>query len=357
MIIQIILITLLFLFLIVVLYIQQYKYDPNWKIYQVDEEFNITNPSDRLYEPFNELFLTVDNINDARLIFFTDYSDIDNNIEQINYPNNALVYAINGSDLMASKSKLASFFQYSKLEKFIPVTYILDHHDLGSLSEEDGIIYFLKKNVQRQEGTLITKDVKYIKEKAKADEYVVCQKLLQNPLLVNNRKINMRVYMLVTSSFGTINFYIYNNGFIYYTPNFFKKNSTDADVNITTGYIVRQVYIDNPLTHKNLYDFLGEEKSTKIKNNINELFGHIKTIYEKQLASHNILGYRFNIFGVDIAPDENYKVTIMEINKSPDLSYKDERDSAVKLTMVKDMMNLIGVFKSTEGNKDNFIKI
>jgi hypothetical protein len=355
MILHIVLSTLLFLLFIVVLYIQQYKHNKNWTVYQVDQEFNITKDSDELYSPFNELFSTVNKINDARLIFFTDYGDIDNNIEKINYPKDAYIYAIRGSDLMASKSNLASFFQYSKLEKYIPLTYILSHHDLSGLSEDNGAIYFLKKNVQRQEGTLITKDVKYIKEKAREDGYVVCQELLQNPLLINKRKINMRVYMLITSSFGKIDFYFYNNGFIYYTPKYFEKNSIETDVNITTGYIDRQVYIDNPLTHKNMYDLLGDEKSIKLKENINEFFKNFKDVYKTQLESNNTMGNRFNVFGVDIAPDENYKVTIMEVNKAPDLSYKDKRDSEVKLNMVKDMMNLMGILD--DGNKDNFIKV
>ena len=36
---------------------------------------------------------------------------------------------------------------------------------------------------------------------------------------------------------------------MYYTPELFEKNSSDLKKNITTGYIDRQIYIDNPLTH------------------------------------------------------------------------------------------------------------
>ena len=66
--------------------------------------------------------------------------------------------------------------------------------------------------------------------------------------------------------------------------------------------------------------------------------------------------FRFNIFGIDIAPDESLNVKIMELNKAPDLSYKDDRDANVKLNMVKDMMNLVGIFE-TIGDSDNFILI
>ena len=39
---------------------------------------------------------------------------------------------------------------------------------------------------------------------------------------------------------------------------------------------------------------------------------------------------KFQIFGADIAPDENLNVTIMEINKGPDIGFKDERDGNLK---------------------------
>ena len=50
----------------------------------------------------------------------------------------------------------------------------------------------------------------------------------------------------------------------------------------------------------------------------------------------------------------------MEFNKAPDLSYKDERDGAVKLNMVKNMLSLVGILKPDNKSRNayqNFIKI
>ena len=49
----------------------------------------------------------------------------------------------------------------------------------------------MKKNVQRQEGIRITKDFDQLLNGIK-DEYIIVQELLQNPFLVNGRKINLR---------------------------------------------------------------------------------------------------------------------------------------------------------------------
>jgi hypothetical protein len=230
--------------------------------------------------------------------------------------------------------------------------------DQDSLNLQKDTIYILKKNIQRQEGILITKDIDYIKDKAYKDGYIVCQELLQDPFLVNKRKINMRVYLLIVINKSDIDMYIYNDGFMYYTPKFFEKNNLEKDVNVTTGYIDRQVYVDNPLTHHDLYKFLGNEKSNLLKTNMVTMFKEFKNVYTSELLelNKNSKNKRFNIFGVDIAPDENLDVKTIELNKSPDLSYKDERDGAVKLNMVKNMLSLVGILQK-DNVSQNFIKI
>lgn len=349
--IQLLLIAILFLVLLVVILLRK-NYNQIYEVYQVNDEFDFTKPSDELYQPLNQLFTTVDNIKDAQLITFTDYGRIDQNIDKLPVSGKTYVYAIQGSDIMADKASLADVFYRNKLDVYIPKTYIFNNQPMQL---QEGNIYFLKKNVQRQEGALITRNIEYIKKQAGHDGYVVCQELLQDPFLVDGRKINMRVYMLIVT-YPTFKIYYYNNGFIYYAPSKFVKNSIDKDVNITTGYVDREIYRYNPLTHSDLYMQIGKQKSSVLQKNIKDVFTKFKNAYSNTLIDLNKNKKRFNVFGVDIAPDESLGVKIMEINKSPDLSYKDERDANVKLNMVIDMFNLVGILKSA-GNKNNFISV
>jgi hypothetical protein len=372
------LIILFILFLFVVLYIMRHrtpiadikKNDLNTSsklaVCQINSSFD-TDHCDKVSKPFkdiidaNEVAYT-NKFDQANLILFTDYSLIDQNYGKLPFQNDKLyyVYGISGSDQMANKAALGTYMKDKGYENFIPKTYVLYKSDDMSLFAREcknKKIYILKKNIQRQEGNLITEDITYIKTKALRDGYVVCQELLQNPYLVNRRKINIRIYLLVLSTKDKCSFYIYNNGFMYYTPDFFKPNTTDSKYNITTGYIDRKVYEENPLTLQDFYDYLGDEKAFKLAENINLTFRALKDCYidvlYKSNSRQNILN--FNIFGVDIAPDNNLETQIIEINKGPDLSYKDERDKGVKLTMIRDLLNLVDL--SSDGNKDNFIKV
>lgn len=338
-------------------------------VFQFNSSFDNYENGDPIMSPFNEILdcSYVKSFKDANIILFSDFTLIDQNIKTISFNKFKYyyVYGIMGSDDMANKIKLAEYLMLSGNKDKIPITYILENkNDIEKLKQkyyktnqekynnENKDIYILKKNIQRQEGLLITDDINKIINND--DKYLVAQELLQNPFIINKRKINMRIYMLVVIKNNNIDFYIYNNGFIYYSPKEWKEKSIENDINITTGYIDRQIYIDNPLTHFDLYKYIGDEKSSILQKSILNLFKNIKLTYEtlllKKNKSDNIIN--FNIYGCDIAPDNNLNTKIIEINKGPDLTYKDERDRYVKYNLVKDCLEII----NNNYNK-NYIKL
>jgi hypothetical protein len=338
---RIFLILLFIIIFIVVVYISILKKKIDTPIlFQFNKDFDNFNYSDDINKPFSELGISNTNaFKDATFILFSDYTFIDTNLDKIPFKKSQIIYGFKGTDQLANKSYLATHMINTN---YIPQTFILSDKTIDIV---DGNIYFLKKNIQRQEGNLITTDINYIKNFAYEDGYVVAQELLQDVYLVNKRKINLRVYLLVLINRGQIYWFIYKDGFIYYTPKFFEKNSPDKDVNITTGYIDRSVYEENPLTHTDLYNFMGIEKSNILKNNMTKLFKVIKEKYSNILLEENskIPGMKVNILGVDVGPTSDLDVKLIEINKGPSLVYMDERDKEVKLNMVKNMMTLIGV--------------
>ena len=62
----------------------------------------------------------------------------------------------------------------------------------------------------------------------------------------------------------------------------------------------------------------------------------------------------FQLFGTDIAPDEKLNVHLIEINKGPDMSGKDERDRKLKFNVVEDIFEKVGVISN---NKTNNFKL
>ena len=74
----------------------------------------------------------------------------------------------------------------------------------------------------------------------------------------------------------------------------------------------------------------------------------MKALSKKICSNRNLdKHFKFQVFGADIAPDEDLKVTLMEINKGPDLGFKDGRDGDLKKSMVQDL------FKISESKGDH----
>tara|TARA_Y100000389_G_scaffold201374_1_gene243950 strand:- start:412 stop:1512 length:1101 start_codon:yes stop_codon:yes gene_type:complete len=328
--------------------------------YRFDENLSKNKPSIEIIEPFNTLF-QIHKIKEAssykhsNILFFkllTDYITIFPHIIKIKNP--LCIYSLKSIDILANKALLHNILSinYSKQKKYTPVTYILDNEE--DFSEfinkfDDSKLYILKKNLQRQKGCTITNNIEYIKRSLK-NEYVVGQELLQDPFLVNGHKINLRQYVLVIIK-DKCKFKLYNNGFMYYTPKKFKKNSLDKDRHITTGYIDREIYEMNPLTVKEFYTFLGIKKANILKQNLFNLFNYIHSSYKPHIMSYDANHHlNFVILGCDVAVNHNLECKIMEINKGPDLSYKDEKDKAVKYNLVKDTLHQIGLINNPNNN-------
>jgi hypothetical protein len=342
------LILLFIVILIVALFILNYKKQrEEIKLFQFNGKFDNYDNSDIINKPFSELGLkSVKTFKEGNFLLFSDYTFMDMNIKKIPFRKDQIIYGFNGMDQLANKAYLA---RHMKNTKYIPRTYILSEKEFPT----EQAIYFLKKNVQRQEGTLITNDLNYIREKASDDNYVIAQELLQDVFLVNKRKINMRVYLMLLIIRNKIYWFIYNDGFMYYTPKFFEPNSLDKDVNITTGYIDRQVYEENPLTHKDFYAYIGKQKADLLQRNIIDLFKTVKDIYSQELLELNrdIPGMKVNIMGADVGPTSSLQVTLIETNKGCSLTYMDERDKKVKYNMIRNMFGLLGLIPKTDSDK------
>ena len=87
------------------------------------------------------------------------------------------------------------------------------------------------------------------------------------------------------------------------------------------------------------------------------LFTSIMSGIKKPLCNNPKLkkGLRFQIFGVDIAPDNMLNIKLIEINKCPDLCAKGTKDNLVKKAVVEDIFDIVGLVKKKTGH--NFIKV
>ena len=288
------------------------------------------------------------------------YTDIEQEY-YYNIPDNIkIIFAISGCDNFVSKSGLWKLlrkqYDIKDATKLSPMTYIIgDPTEFDKISNIESK-FVIKKNIQRQEGIKIIGSITRndFVNKFHQEGYVVLQEFLDDPLLINKRKVNIRVYVLIIVKKGILGLsktaYVYDNGFIYYSKEFYNPNSITFDNSITTGYIDRKVYETNPLTIKEFYNY------KILMGNVIQLLRKVMKAINIAIATTKFKGdINAQLFGFDIQPDNNFNVKLIEINKGPSLQEMDENDSQLKFNLQSDMYSLVGIIPKNKTN--GFIKL
>ena len=312
-------------------------------------------------EALGKKCITSSRLEYANIIFFTLLTDYQKRKHILNnMPGVKYIYSLLSIDKMASKSNLVSVLASNLpthvVESILPVSFILDNdEDMAkfkeSFSEEK--LYIVKKNIQRQQGCVLTNNFKYIVDSPR-NGFVVCQEVVKDVFTVNARKINLRIYLLVICK-ESPSMFIYNNGFVYYSKMPYDANSTNPDVHITTGYIDRRVYDENPMTYLELKKTMKTKNVVKLDENIKKLISAVYNAYIPIITKMDGSSKtNFTICGCDIAVDSKMNCKLMEINKGPDLGSKDSRDRKVKYNLVLDTLIKVGII---DGVTNNFINV
>jgi len=264
----------------------------------------------------------------------------------------SFVYSIRSIDLMAHKGSmyahLSSTLSKETCAQHLPVTWVLTNDvDRARIARDfdPSKMYIIKKNVQRQKGCQITQDLDEI-VRAHKQNYVVCQEILMNNYAVNTRKINIRVYVVVVAR-KDVRVHLYTDGFMYYGTPDYSDARRDRDAHVTTGYVDRTVYRDNPLTLQDLYRHLGRPKAATLRENIELTVRIIASGFHDAVHDMDTEAdcTNFVITGWDLSVDRDLRCKVMEINKGPDLGFKEERDEALKRDMVLQTYRTVGLLQ------------
>jgi len=349
----------------------------------------------------NDYNISKSNNENVDLMFPCLYNETSNEISQMKLSSNKneKIFIINNGDQLVAKNLLwehmVSHFGLNIASTMMPMTYILyNTSDLIRFKNEHvrNDIYIMKKNIQQQQGLKITNNCNDVVSGYK-NGYVIVQKLLQDAYVIPdktndgiiNRKLNMRYYILVICKNGNVDVFVHNNGFMYYTQDSFEKGTTDMSKNVTTGYFKdRSVYSRIPLTRHQFWDYLDDTKRNnlnkieanlrnqklKISNIVSDrIINLIKNVFLSMIGnictqknnakcnkSSNIDGHvTFQLFGADIALNDEMYPTIMEVNKGPDLNSKDEKDKKIKYKVTSDIFRTIKIIN--DDDKNGFEKI
>ncbi|KAJ3305452.1 Tubulin polyglutamylase ttll4 [Kappamyces sp. JEL0829] len=269
-----------------------------------------------------------------------------------------------------------------KLINYVPDTYLLPRNRVNL----DRVFYsspaWILKPPASARGIgirVITKPTSLPKKRKES----ICSRYIANPLLIDNRKFDLRIYVLVTG-FEPLRIYVYQHGLARFASEPYSKLSSSKKSSYRyshlTNYSINKKNIkpDDDSAHT----AFGPESPFHMKDNKWSLetlrdyfkksgmdFGpvqaQVNSIIVKAIMSvqtQNVSGSRtyktgcFELFGFDILLDASLKAWLMEVNISPALKGSCDMDYKLKSGLIVDLFNLVGITTEAIEQCRNHIK-
>ncbi|CAB1436215.1 unnamed protein product, partial [Pleuronectes platessa] len=195
------------------------------------------------------------------------------------------------------------------------------------------------------------------------DENILVSRYINNTLLIDEFKFDVRLYVLVTS-YDPLIIYVYEEGLARFAT--VKYDRTSKNIKNTfmhlTNYSVNKKSSDyvscddpevedygNKWSMSAVLRYLRQEgkDTTLLMKQVEDLI--IKAVVSAELhianACKTFVPHKFNCFelyGFDVLIDSNLKPWLLEVNLSPSLACDAPLDLKIKASMVADMFSLVG---------------
>lgn len=246
---------------------------------------------------------------------------------------------------------------------FLPETYLLpeDFTDFAArFAAESDLVWIAKPNASSQGKGIFL--VEAVEDVIVTEPYVV-SRYISNPLLINNLKFDLRIYVLV-SSYDPLRIYVYSEGLARFASDEYtsigsKRNRfmhlTNYSVNKRNDkFVQNQDYKQDNIGHKwSLSALFAQLERDGVDTDFlwmqiyDSIIKSVIAIEDQVVEATQALGLTqgncFDLFGFDILIDSNYKPWVLEVNLSPSLATDSSLDLFVKGNLVADTLNLVGV--------------
>lgn len=326
---------------------------------------------------------------------------------------------------------IRNYYGREKASLLIPESFIInDPEDIKKFTTryDENNLYLLKKNIQRKEGILILNDynkIMNVVNKTKKDIYnyynnknnnligtinnnfikntlinrknkkhdnddvkteedytknqninslinnfKIIQTYISDLYIINKRKCNIRLYILITCSNNTKKGFLYKYGKCIYTnkdyKNFNNNNQSNSkqikfnkEEHLTSYLLDQDIYQTHPETLDDLSYHMGNKKFNMLWENIIALLKNIFLAIKAKICNKKTLqkATTFQLFGADIIFTNSLQPYLLEFNKGPSMKYMNDTDKKMKLKLTEDVFKKVGIIPISNKDIEEFIEL
>ena len=176
----------------------------------------------------------------------------------------------------------------------------------------------------------------------------VVQKYIENPLIIQNKKFDIRQWVLVSSS-DPLTVWIYSDCYLRFgVDDYDQTNLNNLFIHLTNNCISKESQRFSDCEIKDCMWHI-EEFRTYLKETYGkdlwetEIFPSLKKIIKWTLQSVGRLGRKnsFEVLGFDFMVDENMKPWLIEVNSSPAMDYSTSVTESLVKQFLSDVIKVI----------------
>ena len=202
------------------------------------------------------------------------------------------------------------------------------------------------------------------KKKCKLDKnrYTVAQRIVENPLTINDRIFKMRVYILIVKNMGKTYGYLYRNGHVFYAKekwnahnlnNYNSLASKEMMHHNRTPEQVETLYKDYPRTVQQLKTWLhnNEFNETKMLDHLVEMCKVLCYICHQNVGNlvASINNLSMELFTLDMTIDKNMKPWLLKLNRTKELPNPTQSEITMRKKCWKDALRVSNLLRNVDG--------
>jgi hypothetical protein len=233
---------------------------------------------------------------------------------------------------------------------YVPKTFTLISEIINYREKLSGLWFIKPDNSSCGKGITVVNNIIKYANIHKNESGFIYQKAINNLLLYNKKKQDIRIYLLIHSYKNKIVCYLFKNGITRFSSENYNENNLSKEHQLTNTFVFKGDVEDSceNFSEHPYYD----ELFTSITNVVTK----VCKVLTKNIKYSN--KHYFHFFGLDFVPDNNFNTWLIEINDNPIGIYLDDPKSVtdMKRDMIINIFELIinPILNNTKKQLGNF---